>query len=491
MKTKRTVLSMIVVLSVFYLSVIFDIRSQNNSIEGTSLLKEDSLMTETSAITEEADITAEDANDTSIQRFSYENNSNTSYLSASVNEYLSENTDELNSNAPSQTIRTMNSDGSVTVMNEGETALNMEAEASRTAESAKEDTEFSALSDEIATADTTDEEVTPVALENDAEIESELVVLSVPKKEAIPSKYANIGISIAENYVNIRDEASTEGKVLGKLFRDSAAEILKTEGDWYYVESGSVKGYVKSDYMKTGIPDDEIIEKYGILSIIVKVDGLNVREKPDTESDKLDVIYMNETYPVLDLTEEWIKVDITDDKEIGFVRREYAELIVDFKDAVSREEEKELERLKEEERIKKETEVKYRDGVNYTEADLKLLACLVHAEAGGQSYEGKLAVANIVLNRVKSKNHPNSIKNVIYAPGQFSVATSGSLAKQLANYDDYSSNAQRLSIKAARAALEGANNVGTRLYFHSYKSAVNKGYDDKRNCVKIDDQLFW
>jgi spore germination cell wall hydrolase CwlJ-like protein len=148
-------------------------------------------------------------------------------------------------------------------------------------------------------------------------------------------------------------------------------------------------------------------------------------------------------------------------------------------------------RLQAEEQTRKETEVKHQEGVNYSDQDLKLLACLVHAEAGTQSYEGKLAVANVVLNRVKSSDYPDSIEAVIYQSGQFSVAHSGSLDKQLANYDNYNSSAQKLSLKAARAALEGANNIGSRKYFHSYRSAVRKGYDEKEAAVKIGDQLFW
>ncbi len=313
----------------------------------------------------------------------------------------------------------------------------------------------------------------------------------VEEQEQEPSLYADMGISIADDFVNIRSEASTESEILGKLYKDSAAKILKTKGEWYYVESGSVKGYVKTEFIKTGIPDNELIEKYGERSVQVDTDGLNVRKTRDKESDKLDVIYRNEVYPVLETDDEWVKIKITDDNITGYVMREYIDLIVQFKKAVSKEEEAELLQLQAEEKAKEETAIKQQEGVDYNVDDLMLLACLVHAEAGTQTYEGKLAVANVVLNRIKSSKYPDSMKAVIYQPGQFSVARSGSLAKQLANYDHYNSWAQKLSIKAAKAALNGSNNIGSRLYFHSYKAAVHKGYDDRENAVKIDDQLFW
>ena len=196
--------------------------------------------------------------------------------------------------------------------------------------------------------------------------------------------------------------------------------------DWYYIESGSVKGYIKSKYLKTGISDDELIEKYGIKKITVNADGLNVRKKPDPDSEVVTVIYEKESYPVIDLLDDWVKVDITDDKVMGYVKKEYVDILIDFNKAISKAEEEELKKIQEEERIKKETEIKYREEVNYTEDELKLLACLVHSEAGNQSYEGKLAVANVVLNRVKSSKYPNTIEKVIYQSGQFTVATNGS-----------------------------------------------------------------
>ncbi|MBB6729860.1 cell wall hydrolase [Cohnella zeiphila] len=88
--------------------------------------------------------------------------------------------------------------------------------------------------------------------------------------------------------------------------------------------------------------------------------------------------------------------------------------------------------------------------------DLALLAKLVQVESGYEPYEGKLAVANVVLNRVKTGRYSDTVKGVIYAPGQFPPATNGTLAKTKASED---------SIKAAKAALSGENNVPGAVYF--------------------------
>lgn len=474
MRTKRTIFSMVVFLSVFWLSIVFDIERPSSTVQGDLTAVEDSMAIIQTDTNEQAD--------SRIMSYSYDSNSTASYSNKLYGaRFALEDIEEED-------------------LEEVYEELSISADQTKTLGSmAEPDALTTSLSVDTSIAGEAD---TPVdqALETQADVSGitssteespeETTEVTEEKKE-VPSKYADIGISIANNYVNIREKTDAESTALGKLYKDAAADILKTEGDWYYVESGSVKGYVKAEYIKTGIPDEELITKYGILRINVNVDGLNVREEPSTESDKLTTVYKNERYPVVELQDQWVKVDITDDRVIGYVRRDLIELIVDFKKAVSKEEEAELARLQAEERAKQETAVQYRDEVDYTEDDLKLLACLVHAEAGDQCYEGKLAVANIVLNRIKSSKYPNTLKKVIYQPGQFTVSTSGSLAKQLANYNSYNSSSQKLSIKAARAALEGANNIGSRLYFHSYKAAKRKGYIDKPKAVKIEDHLFW
>jgi spore germination cell wall hydrolase CwlJ-like protein len=98
-------------------------------------------------------------------------------------------------------------------------------------------------------------------------------------------------------------------------------------------------------------------------------------------------------------------------------------------------------------------------------AELSLLARLVQAEAGYEPYEGKLAVASVVMNRVHSAGYPNTVKGVIYAPGQFSPAGSGQLDKTTPSKD---------SLKAARAALSGENNVPGAVYFFNPKREPGK-----------------
>ncbi|CAH0196094.1 cell wall hydrolase [Peribacillus simplex] len=63
------------------------------------------------------------------------------------------------------------------------------------------------------------------------------------------------------------------------------------------------------------------------------------------------------------------------------------------------------------------------------EKDKELLARLVHAEAKGEPYRGKVEVAGVVLNRLDSKEFPDTVREVIYQKNQFSPVGDGSINK--------------------------------------------------------------
>jgi spore germination cell wall hydrolase CwlJ-like protein len=123
---------------------------------------------------------------------------------------------------------------------------------------------------------------------------------------------------------------------------------------------------------------------------------------------------------------------------------------------------------------------------NYTKAELRLLTGLIYCEAQGESYNGKLAVGIVVMNRTKSDRYPDTVKEVIYQKYQFSPVTNGTLKKALAEYDkgNFTSSSEKECIKAAKAALNGTKNVtvnGKKKSFSKYLSFSGrlKGYTYK------------
>lgn len=97
----------------------------------------------------------------------------------------------------------------------------------------------------------------------------------------------------------------------------------------------------------------------------------------------------------------------------------------------------------------------------YSQKDLRLMASIINCEAGGESYQGKLAVGIVVMNRVASKSFPDTVKGVIYQKYQFSPVRNGSLNKKLRQYDAGKTHSKQWKdcISAAKKALSGQKTI--------------------------------
>lgn len=98
-----------------------------------------------------------------------------------------------------------------------------------------------------------------------------------------------------------------------------------------------------------------------------------------------------------------------------------------------------------------------------SDSDLNLLARTVYGEARGEPYEGQVAVAAVILNRVRSSKFPNTISGVVYQSGAFDVVSDGQL------YLTPDSSAY----KAARAAMGGSDPTNGCLYYYNPKTATS------------------
>lgn len=122
---------------------------------------------------------------------------------------------------------------------------------------------------------------------------------------------------------------------------------------------------------------------------------------------------------------------------------------------------------------------------NYTSEDLHWLSRIVEAEASAEPYSGKLAVANVIINRKKSSDFPNSIKGVIFDNNygiQFSPVANGTI---------HNTPSQQ-SIKAATSALNGSNNIGYCLYFLNPNKSTNFWIMNNRSFyIRINNHSFY
>ena len=167
--------------------------------------------------------------------------------------------------------------------------------------------------------------------------------------DAQPAAYANKGISIAGEYVNIRKKPTTDSKILGKLYRGSIARIVNTAGDWVEITSGGVNGYIKSEYLAIGADAEKIAGKFGTKIAIVNVTTLKVREEMNTDCTILTLVPAEEEFEVIKEYDEWVKI-LVDDNTKGYVAKEYVTIKMDFRHAISIQAEREkLRRQREQE----------------------------------------------------------------------------------------------------------------------------------------------
>lgn len=374
--------------------------------------------------------------------------------------------------------------------------------------------EVETTSEEVASVDTT-------VLQNNSTTKKAAQKKTVVAKAEEKSEFDGKFIAKIDDTLNIREEASTDSDIVGKLFDGNVGDVLETDGDWVKISSGDVTGYVNSDYILTGKDAETYAADYKKVLGTVTDDTVRVRAEKSTDSDILELVAKDTVLPVEEQDKDWVQVTLANDVT-GYIAAdyitvaesyEYAMTIDDYTAMVDAETQKTTEvALAEEESVYEEasepevmsvdestteevvTEAPTTEEVTteaptteetVTEAptteettteapsadpsqydDAYLLACLVSMEAGYEPYEGQLAVANVVLNRVKSGSWGNSISSVIYAPNQFPMATGSVMQGYLQNGP--LSTAQQ----AADDALAGNNNIG------SFMSFLNVNYID-------------
>lgn len=135
--------------------------------------------------------------------------------------------------------------------------------------------------------------------------------------------YTNLGIAkVEEGNLNVRAEASTSGKLVGKMPKNAACEILEDDGEWAHIKSGEVEGYVSMEFLLTG-PDaklkaNELVRKVATAN----TDSLNVRAEASTDSTVYTQVLKGEELEYVEtLDNGWVKISL--DGEDAYVSAEY------------------------------------------------------------------------------------------------------------------------------------------------------------------------
>ena len=382
-------------------------------------------------------------------------------------------------------------------------------------EAAREEVEETAKADETKTTDKNKKKTT----------NKEEETTTAEKLSKKLAEYKGVFVTNVTGNLNVRAAADPTSDVVGVLEENDGGKVVKYGSQWTKINSGKVVGYVATGYIAIGKKAKKILKSTSQVAE-VNTDTLMVRKKDSKKSDVLGMVGKGETFAVTSETDKWVKINY--EGQDGYLNKKYVKLETKMSYAMTIEEidairiaeaqaEKEsleaayLAAIAEQETQAQQTqayvepqtqaptqaavssttaapetqapttaaaqnapEPEQRQQANANVDDAYLLACLVTCEAGNQPYEGKLAVANVVLNRVASSRFPNSISGVIYQSGQFGPAYT-SLPARLQSGPDAG------SLQAANDALAGNNNVPGYYSFN-----VNSAIDTSRlNSYKI------
>lgn len=297
--------------------------------------------------------------------------------------------------------------------------------------------------------------------------------------------------------VNIREEASEDARIIGKLYKGCGGEIIEKGDDWTKLKTGEVTGYVRNDYLLFGEEAVQLAETV-VNKVATSVTScLRVRMEPNEDARVLGLLAEGDKIDVLEEQGEWVKTEYSDGTEC-YVSAQYVTIEVELPYGESMES---IKKREEEQKAaqntisKEETKKAESSGSSNAQAaetpqsapapalsadnvnDVNLLAALIQCEAGNEVHEGQVAIGDVVMNRLRTGRYGSSVYSVVYAKSQFGPAGSGMVAQV------YTNGPKASCIAAAQEAMSGVNYIGTATSFRN----VNSGHVG----IVVGNHVFW
>jgi len=267
---------------------------------------------------------------------------------------------------------------------------------------------------------------------------------------------------VIADMLNMRSTPDEEGEVLGTMREGDFGEVLGTEGEWTKVSSGGLIGYVKSEYIVKDAEAAAKAEKYLAADVTLLADA-------DTEEGEKDTEESGDTE---EENNDQQKEDNSDRKKEAEEVPSEEQVTEAPTEAVTEAPTEAPTEATTEPETEAATEETTEAPVQAETSDLYLLAAIVYAESGAEPYEGQLAVANVVMNRLRSGMYGSTLSDVIYYPYQFSAIYTSTFENAL------STGGSSLSLAAAAEAMNGNNNIGGYIAFRPLYNIDTSTLDD-------------
>ena len=256
---------------------------------------------------------------------------------------------------------------------------------------------------------------------------------------------SGIGVIDAKDMLDIHAEANTASAVVGQVMEDGHVAILAKYNDWVQIQAGEIAGWVPAENLvETEISNEEAVAANE--QVIAERTGATASEDEFFAEEE---VQQDETAALQAEASEAAQNEI---EEVQ-AAEEAAQLEAEAQAKAAAEEAARIEAEAQQAALAAQTAA-------ISAEVLHLFANIIYCEAGSESYVGKVAVGNVIMNRVKSASQPNTITEVVYAKGQFSPVRNGSLQRALS-----SDKADAACYQAAIEALAGAQPVGGKLFF--------------------------
>lgn len=275
---------------------------------------------------------------------------------------------------------------------------------------------------------------------------------------------SGIGVIDAKDMLDIHAEANTASAVIGQVMEDGHVAILAKYNDWVQIQAGEIAGWVPAENLvETEISNEEAVAANE--QVIAERTGATASEdeffaEEEVQQDETAALQAEASKAAQNEIEEVQAAEeaarIEAEAQAKAAAEEAARLAAEAQAKAAAEEAAQLEAEAQQAALAAQAA----QTAAISAEELKLLANIIYCEAGSESYVGKVAVGNVIMNRVKSASQPNTITEVVYAKGQFSPVRNGSLQRALS-----SDKADAACYQAAIEALAGAQPVGGKLFF--------------------------
>lgn len=236
---------------------------------------------------------------------------------------------------------------------------------------------------------------------------------------------------VANDLVNLREENSRDSQVLAVIDKNEVVIASeKTADGWYAVSYDGIEGYVMEQYLEAApkATTAETTTTTAEKTTTTKQETTTTKAKETTTEAKTTTAPAATTTPA----------------------------------------------------ISKSSEV-----ISYTDDEFEMLTYVLEGEVGNCSEASKIAVANVIINRVKSSQFPNSISGVLTAADQFTA---------IYGYYNRSTTPSQNTIDCAKRALEGEDNTNGATFYYAPQycgGATASWFESLQFCFEIDGQRYF